>query len=74
MGDTIQSDEKPTVGDMVLFDSVTWTLFGIATTTTILRLLTRRFFLHSTGADDILAVAATVCFETLQISKCFQTL
>ena len=61
MSDPLLSDEKPTVGDLVLFDAVTWTLFSIATVTTVLRLLTRRFFLHATGADDLLAVAATVC-------------
>ena len=61
MSASVVNDETPTVGNLAVFDSITWTLFAIATVTTVLRLLTRRFFLHSTGADDILAITATVC-------------
>ena len=68
MSSNISSDENPQLGDMILFDAVTWTLYSIATTTTILRLLTRRFFLHATGADDLLAVSATVCRFTEALS------
>ena len=67
MSDPVQSDEKPTVGDLALFDAITWTLFSIASVTTVLRLLTRRFFLHATGADDLLVVAATVCLVEMRL-------
>ena len=57
----MSSVEDPEIWDIARFDGLMFTLFAIAALTTVLRLLTRGLFLHAIGADDILAVTATVC-------------
>ena len=63
MSNSTTSIENPAIWDIARFDGLMFTLFAIAALTTALRLLTRGFFLHAIGADDILAVAATVSYH-----------
>ena len=61
MSNSTASIENPEIWDIARFDGLMFTLFAVAALTTVLRLLSRGLFLHAIGADDILAVIATVC-------------
>ena len=50
----------PYIYDIARLDGLTFTLFSIAAVSTVLRLLTRGYYLRTYGLDDVTSVGATV--------------
>ena len=50
----------PYIWDVARFDGLMYTLFSIAVVSTVLRILTRGYYLRAYGWDDATSVAATV--------------
>ena len=53
----------PDILDIARFDGLAFTLFAVVAVSTVLRLLTRGYYLRAFGADDVTSVAATVCCQ-----------